>query len=53
MKSLGKSVREKRMALGLTQNEFAARVRFEDGHAISATYLCLIECGLYKPAVTS
>jgi transcriptional regulator with XRE-family HTH domain len=49
MKSLGKSVHERRLALGLTQREFAARVRFEDGHSISATYLCLIEQGLYKP----
>lgn len=49
MKTLGKAVREKRMALGLTQREFATRVRFEDGHSISATYLCLIEQGLYKP----
>ncbi len=49
MKTLGKAVRERRMALGLTQREFAARVRFEDGHSISATYLCLIEQGLYKP----
>lgn len=49
MKTLGKAVRERRMALGLTQREFAMRVRFEDGHSISATYLCLIEQGLYKP----
>lgn len=49
MKTLGKAVREKRMALGLTQRELATRVRFEDGHSISPTYLCLIEQGLYKP----
>jgi transcriptional regulator with XRE-family HTH domain len=49
MKTLGKAVRERRLALGLTQPEFATRVRFEDGHSISATYLCLIEHGLYKP----
>jgi transcriptional regulator with XRE-family HTH domain len=49
MKTLGKAVRERRTALGLTQREFATRVRFEDGHSISATYLCLIEQGLYKP----
>lgn len=49
MKTLGKAVREKRLALGLTQREFASRVRFEDGHSISATYLCLIEHGVYKP----
>lgn len=49
MKTLGKAVRERRMALGLTQREFASRVRFEDGHSISATYLCLIEHGIYKP----
>jgi transcriptional regulator with XRE-family HTH domain len=49
MKTLGKAVREKRLALGLTQREFASRIRFEDGHSISATYLCLIEHGVYKP----
>ena len=49
MKTLGKAVRERRMALGLTQRELATRVRFEDGHSISATYLCLIEHDLYKP----
>jgi transcriptional regulator with XRE-family HTH domain len=49
MRTLGKTVRERRLALGLTQRAFAARVRFEDGHAISATYLCLIEHDLYKP----
>jgi transcriptional regulator with XRE-family HTH domain len=49
MKTLGRAVRERRMALGLTQRELATRVRFEDGHSISATYLCLIEHDLYKP----
>jgi hypothetical protein len=49
MKSLVSAVRERGVTLGLTQREFAARVRFEDGHTISATYLCLIERGLYKP----
>ena len=49
MKTLGTAVRQRRNALGLTQRELAARVRFEDGRSISATYLCLIEHDLYKP----
>ena len=49
MKTLGKAIRERRMALGLTQRALATRVRFEGGHSISPTYLCLIEHGLYKP----
>ena len=49
MKTLGTAVRQRRKALGLTQRELAARVRFEDGRSISATYLCLIEHDLYKP----
>jgi len=49
MKTFGKAVRERRKALGLTQRELATRVRFEDDHSISATYLCLIEHDLYKP----
>src|SRR5260370_6000919 len=51
MKTLGKAVRERRKALGLTQRELATRVRFEDGHSISATYLCLIEHDVYTPRV--
>jgi transcriptional regulator with XRE-family HTH domain len=49
MKTLGKAIRERRKALGLTQRELATRVRFEDGYSISPTYLCLIEHDLYKP----
>ncbi len=51
MKTFGKAVRERRKALGLTQRELATRVRFEDGHSISATYLCLIEHDVYTPRV--
>ena len=51
MKTLGKVVRETRKALGLTQRGLATRVRFEHGHSISATYLCLIEHDVYTPRV--
>lgn len=49
MKTLGKAVRERRKALGLTQQELAMRVKFEDGRSMSETYLCVIEHDLYKP----
>jgi transcriptional regulator with XRE-family HTH domain len=51
MKTLCKVVRERRMVLGLTQRELATRVKFEDGHSISATYLCLMEHDVYTPRV--
>ena len=49
MRTLGKAVRERRKALGLTQQELATRVKFEDGHAMSEPYLCVIERDLYRP----
>ncbi len=49
MKTFGKAVRERRKALGLTQRQLAARVRFEDGHALSEPYLNAIEHDLCRP----
>lgn len=49
MKTFGKAIRERRKALGLTQRQLAARVRFEDGHALSEPYLNDIEHDLRRP----
>jgi transcriptional regulator with XRE-family HTH domain len=49
MRTLGKAIHERRKALALTQHELATRVKFEDGHSMSQTYLRLIEQGFYKP----
>ncbi len=49
MKAFGKALRERRKALGLTQRQLAARVRFEDGHSLSEPYLNDIEHDLRKP----
>ena len=49
MKTFGKAVRERRKALGLTQRQLAARVRFEDGHSLSEPYLNDIEHDLRRP----
>ena len=35
MRTFGGFIRQRRKAMGLTQREFAARIHFEDGHAIS------------------
>jgi len=49
MKTFGKAIRERRKALGLTQRQLAARVRFEDGHPLSEPYLNDIEHDLRRP----
>ena len=49
MSTFGKCIRERRKALGPTQRQLASRVRFEDGHSISAPYLNDIEHDLRKP----
>ncbi len=43
MKTFGSIVSEARRAIGLSQKELAARVKKEDGQAISAQYLNDIE----------
>ena len=53
MKTLGKAVRERRMALGLTQREFASRVRFEDGHSIRQRICVSSSAASTSHAVTS
>lgn len=43
MKTFGKLISDKRKALGLSQKDLAARIKKEDGNAISAQYLNDIE----------
>jgi transcriptional regulator with XRE-family HTH domain len=49
MRTFGGFIRQGRKAIGLTQREFAARILFEDGHAISLPYLNHLEHNLRKP----
>jgi len=49
MRTFGGFIRQRRKAIGLTQREFAARILFEDGHAISLPYLNHLEHNLRKP----
>jgi transcriptional regulator with XRE-family HTH domain len=49
MRTFGEFIRQRRKAIGLTQREFAARIHFEDGHAISLPYLNHLEHNLRKP----
>src|SRR5229473_667541 len=49
MRTFGGFIRQRRKAIGLTQREFAARILFEDGHAISLPYLNHLEHDLRKP----
>ncbi|MGO9263998.1 MAG: helix-turn-helix domain-containing protein [Candidatus Binataceae bacterium] len=50
MRTFGGFIRQRRKAIGLTQREFAARIHFEDGHAISLPYLNHLEHNLRKPS---
>ena len=49
MGTFGEFIRRRRKALGLVQRQLAGRVRFEDGHPISAPYLNDLEHDLRKP----
>jgi transcriptional regulator with XRE-family HTH domain len=49
MRTFGNFIRQRRKALGLTQRQLAARVRFEDGHSISGPYLNEIEHDFRRP----
>jgi transcriptional regulator with XRE-family HTH domain len=49
MRTFGDFIRQRRKAIGLTQREFAARIHFEDGHAISLPYLNHLEHNLRRP----
>lgn len=49
MKTFGTIISEARRALGLSQKELAAKVKKEDGQAISAQYLNDIEHGRRNP----
>jgi transcriptional regulator with XRE-family HTH domain len=49
MRTFGGFIRQRRKTIGLTQREFAARIHFEDGHAISLPYLNHLEHDLRKP----
>jgi transcriptional regulator with XRE-family HTH domain len=49
MRIFGGFIRQRRKAIGLSQREFAARILFEDGHAISLPYLNHLEHNLRKP----
>jgi transcriptional regulator with XRE-family HTH domain len=49
MRTFGDFIRQRRNAIGLTQREFAARIHFEDGHAISLPYLNHLEHNLRRP----
>ncbi len=49
MRTFGGFIRQRRKAMGLTQRDFAARIHFEDGHAISLPYLKHLEHNLRKP----
>lgn len=49
MKTFGQLIAEARKALGLSQKDLAAKVRKEDGEAISPQYLNDIEHGRRNP----
>jgi transcriptional regulator with XRE-family HTH domain len=49
MENFGQVIKRRRRELGLTQRDVAARIRFEDGRAISRPYLVELEHNTRRP----
>jgi transcriptional regulator with XRE-family HTH domain len=49
MENFGQVIKRRRRELGLTQRDVAARIRFEDGRAISGPYLVELEHNTRRP----